>query len=65
MTDAVPALIEIAETDPDLFVKKAALQALGALHDDRALPLLMRIRDGADRFLAVAARKSLELYVTR
>ena len=62
---AVPALMQLAESDPDMYVQKAALEALGSLKDQRALPLLLRIQRGANRFLAATAQKSLESYVTR
>ncbi|HTV54912.1 MAG TPA: HEAT repeat domain-containing protein [Terriglobia bacterium] len=62
---AVPELIRVAESDPDLFVQKAALEALGRLQDRRALPLLLRVQNGENRFLADAARKSVNSYVTR
>lgn len=60
VTAAVPALMNAAERDPDLYVQKAAIEALGALADQRALPVLQRVRDGANRMLATVARRSLE-----
>ena len=60
---AVPDLIKVAAHDPDLFVRKAALAGLGALHDPRAVPLLETIGRGRNRFLASAAQKSLRAIV--
>ena len=57
---AVPALMQVAESDPDIYVQKAALETFGILQDSRAVPLLVRVRDGRNRLLAAAARKSLE-----
>jgi HEAT repeat protein len=48
-----------AEHDPDLFVRKAAVEALGALKDLRSDDLLREISKSTNRFLAVAAKKSL------
>lgn len=58
--EAVPALMRMVEHDPDLFVQRAALEALGDLRDPRAIPLLAEMSGGSNRFLANAARKSLE-----
>lgn len=63
--EAVPALMQVAESDPDIYVQKAALEALGTLHDGRAVPLLAQVGNGSNRFLAAAAQKSLESYITR
>jgi len=57
---AVPALMQMAGNDPDLYVQRAALEALGVLRDRRAVPLLVKISDGKNRFLAAIARKSLK-----
>jgi HEAT repeat protein len=62
---AVPAIMQLAESDLDMYVQKAALEALGSLKDQRAVPLLQRIQRGANRFLVATAQKSLECYVTR
>ncbi len=62
---AVPGLMNMAEHDPDLFVRKAAVEALGALKDLRSDDLLRSISKRANRFLAVAAKKSLERGMTR
>jgi HEAT repeat protein len=56
---AVPGLIHMVEHDPDLFVQKAAVEALGKLKDRRSDPLLRAISGSTNRFLAVAAKKSL------
>lgn len=57
---AVPALIELAEHDPDLFVQRAAIESLGRLQDSSALPLLRSISRGDNHFLGIAAEKSIE-----
>jgi HEAT repeat protein len=51
--------MHMAEHDPDLFVQKAAVEALGQLKDRRSDPLLRAISRSTNRFLAAAARKSL------
>jgi hypothetical protein len=57
--DAVPHVMYLAEHDPDLFVRKAAIEALGALRDLRSDDLLRAISRSSNRFLAGAAKKSL------
>ncbi len=57
---AAPDLMRLAAVDPDLFVRKAALEGLGALCDLRSAPLLRSISRSENRFLAAAARKSLD-----
>jgi HEAT repeat protein len=57
--DAVPHVMYLAEHDPDLFVRKAAIDALGALRDLRSDDLLRLISEGTNRFLARAAKRSL------
>jgi len=57
---AVPHLMRMVTDDPDLYVQRAALEALGALRDRRAFPLLIEIGESKNRFLASAARKSLK-----
>lgn len=56
---AVPELMQITERDPDLFVRRAALEALAVLHDPRAAPLFEAISRSGNRFLAAVARRSL------
>ncbi len=56
---AVPDLMKLATDDPDLFVRKAALEGLGALCDPRSTALLRSIGRSQNRFLAAAAWKSL------
>lgn len=56
---AVPELMKIAECHPDLFVRRAALEALAVLRDPRAVPLLEAISKSDNRFLAAVARRSL------
>lgn len=56
---ATPNLIEIVENDPDIFVQRAAIEALGALQDPRSDAILCAISRSDNRFLANAARESL------
>jgi hypothetical protein len=51
----LPRLMEMAQNDPDIFVQKAAVEALGAFDDRRSDSLLRAISAGNDRFLASAA----------
>jgi HEAT repeat protein len=48
-----------AEHDPDLFVQKAAVEALATLKDLRSASLLCAISRSANRFLALAAKGGL------
>jgi HEAT repeat protein len=57
---AVPDLMRLATYDPDLFVRKAALEGLGTLCDSRSAPLLRTISKSENRFLAAAANRSLD-----
>ena len=56
---AVPDLMKLAIDDPDLFVRKAALESLGALGDPKSATLLRKISQSENRFLASVASKSL------
>jgi HEAT repeat protein len=58
----VPCLMHMAEQDPDLFVQKAAVEALGTLQDPRSDSLLHAISSSANQFLAAAANKSLNAH---
>jgi HEAT repeat protein len=58
---ALPRLIEMAEGDPDIYVQKAAVEALGALRDPRSDELLRAISTSENRFLAKAAKESLNM----
>lgn len=40
--DAIPALVAALESDDEAGVKQAAAQSLGALHDSRVVPILVR-----------------------
>jgi HEAT repeat protein len=51
--------MEMAESDPDIFVQKSAVKALGALHDPRSDLLLRAISVSNNRFLAGTAKNSL------
>jgi HEAT repeat protein len=57
---AVPDLMRMATNDPDLFVRKASLEGLGTLCDARSASLLRTISKSENRFLAAAAKKSLD-----
>lgn len=56
---AVPNLLEIAERDPDIYVQKAAVEALGSIGDSRSKALLRKLSESNNRFLAAAASQSL------
>jgi HEAT repeat protein len=60
VTRAVPLLIELVESDQDLFVRRAAISALGTLRDARALPVLTAVSQAPNRFLGLPAAKSIE-----
>jgi len=55
----VPDLMNLATNDPDLFVRKAAVEGLGTFCDSRSASLLRTISRSENRFLAAAAMKSL------
>ena len=57
---AVPDLMTLATSDPDLFVRKAALESLGVLRDQKSTSLLRTISRSENRFLAAAAKRSLD-----
>ena len=57
---AGPDLMSLATNDPDLFVRKAALESLGVLRDQNSASLLRTISWSENRFLAAAAKKSLD-----
>lgn len=57
---AMPRLIKLVEEDPDLFVRRAAVESLGTLRDLRSVAMLRTIILSESRFLAAAARKSLD-----
>jgi hypothetical protein len=51
--------MHMAEHDPDLFVQREAVKALGALQDLRSDSLLSTISGSTNRFLAIDAKRSL------
>lgn len=57
---AVPKLISVVERDPDLFVRRAAVQALGKLHAESAVPLLQSLLKQDDHWMQNEAKKSLQ-----
>jgi uncharacterized protein YbaR (Trm112 family) len=56
---AVPDLMKLATDDPDLFVRKAAVEGLGAIGDPRSATLLRTISKCENRFLASVAARCL------
>jgi HEAT repeat protein len=56
---AVPDVMKLATDDPDLFVRKAALESLGVLKDSKSISLLRTISRCENRFLASIACESL------
>jgi HEAT repeat protein len=56
---AVPHLLHIL-VDPDLFVRVAALQALGEIGDERALPVLERFAADESVLIQAAAQKAVK-----
>jgi HEAT repeat protein len=54
-------LMSLVTEDPDLFVRHAAVQALGKLHSWTAVPLLESLVGQDDHRMAIEARKSLNL----
>ena len=53
--DAVPALIAKAHQNDDLALKRRAIQVLGQIGDDEAIPELMYALESADRYSALNA----------
>lgn len=60
-TQAVPALIRLLASDPDVEVKRQAATALGSIRDRSALPALERASRDSDSYLAQAARDSIRM----
>jgi HEAT repeat protein len=58
--EAVPDLMKLATDDPDLFVRKAAVESLGTLGDPQSVSLLRMISKCENRFLASVASRSLQ-----
>ncbi len=56
---AVPELMKLATDDPDLFVRKAAVESLGILGDAKSATLLRAITGSENRLLASVASRSL------
>lgn len=56
---AAGKLIALAENDEDLFVRRAAVQALGKIHAESAVPLLKSLVGQDDHWMEIEARKSL------
>jgi len=57
--EAVPDLMKLATDDPDLFVRKAAVEGLGAIGDPRSATLLRTIIKCENRLLASVAARCL------
>lgn len=60
LASGVPRLMHTVEHDPDLFVRRAAVEALGVLQDPRSSSLLRTISGGKNRLLAAAAKRNLK-----
>lgn len=60
VNEAAGKLVVMADRDADLFVRRAAVQTLGKLHSQDAVPLLERLADHEDRWMRAEARKSLK-----
>jgi HEAT repeat protein len=58
---AVPALVGLLGSDPDLEVKRQAATALGSIGNRSALPALQQARHAGDSHLAQAARDSIKM----
>jgi hypothetical protein len=56
---AARKLMSLVEGDPDLFVRRAAVQALGKIHARDAVPLLQSLVGHEDHCMEAEARKSL------
>lgn len=56
---AVNKLISMVESDPDLFVRSAAVQSLGELRADRAVSVLERLTKQEDVWMREQAQNSL------
>jgi ParB family chromosome partitioning protein len=57
--EALPALISVAEHGPDLFIREAAIEALGHLGDLRAGPVLRALRRERSLLIRKAAIRAL------
>lgn len=57
--DAVPALIAKARQNKDLPLKRRAIQALGQIGDDRAIPAILPALDSIDRYTVENAMLAL------
>ena len=58
-SEALPALINVAEHGPDLFIREAAIEALGHLGDPRATPVLRALRRERSILIRKAAIRAL------
>lgn len=60
VNDAASKLIDMAEHDPDLFVRRAAVQTLGKLHSQEAIPVLEKLAAREDHWTSTEAKISLD-----
>lgn len=56
---AVDKLITVAMDDPDMFVRHAAIQALGHLHSTKIAPFLKGLLGSDDRWMETDVKRSL------
>ncbi|WP_396126646.1 HEAT repeat domain-containing protein [Acidicapsa ligni] len=56
---AATKLMSVVESDTDLFVRRAAVQALGKIHARVAVPLLQSLIGLEDHWMEAEARKSI------
>lgn len=59
IAEALPALINVAEHGPDVFIREAAIEALGHLGDPRAAPVLRALRREGSILIRKAAIRAL------
>lgn len=59
--EAVPPLMELARSSPDLFLREAAVEALGRIGDPRSLELLRALARSESVLVRRAARRALAM----
>lgn len=59
VNEATGKLIEMVDRDPDIFVRRAAVQTLGKLHSREAVTVLEKLAAGEDHWMRLEARNSL------
>jgi HEAT repeat protein len=63
--EAVPALMDLAQSSPDLFIREAAVEALGEIGDPRSIELLRVLSRSTSVLVRRAARQALGRLKTR